>query len=524
MVNNMKTLFYLWYLKTKGTIRNLMKKPSSAIFTVFVVLLYGFIFVSLFMFKDKNPMIITTGLHTSILILIAFLALMLFSTLMSSKKALFYGEDAYFLFSGPFTRKQIMAYLTFQTVIQAIMLGFFAMIFFAGTGGAGGSFDGIFILLMFVGTILTIMTFLILTDYIYILSIGDRKYKVLSKLIPAIFIISIFIILGLTYIQTGQLKSIMVDFIQSPLFYYVPIFGWLKLTLVSYVAKDMIMCLLGIGLLLLGLIIVYIVFINYKGDFYEQALADSLDLSKRMKSFKAGNQDAMRNTKVKTNVSGKFKQGAYAILSKNILLMKKANRLLTISDIMSMGLYIVITIFSDLGYGFFIYMLVIYIFSSLQQSELYNELQNYHIYLIPDKPFKKLIAVMIPTFIKVSLMTIISIIIVGIYYQAGFSMIMMYIINMLGYICVFMSSSVLSIRFLKSRSSKIFENIMRMLLMIVCSIPSIAMTVYIVMTGNVNTTTLMIMSYSSLIMNFVISVIIIYFCQDMMNGRELKSE
>lgn len=123
MVNNMKTLFYLWYLKTKGTIRNLMKKPSSAIFTVFVVLLYGFIFVSLFMFKDKNPMIITTGLHTSILILIAFLALMLFSTLMSSKKALFYGEDAYFLFSGPFTRKQIMAYLTFQTVIQALCLG-----------------------------------------------------------------------------------------------------------------------------------------------------------------------------------------------------------------------------------------------------------------------------------------------------------------------------------------------------------------------------------------------------------------
>ena len=72
MVNNMKTLFYLWYLKTKGTVRNLMKKPSSAIFTVFVVLLYGFIFVSLFLFKDKNPMIMTTGLHTSILILIAF--------------------------------------------------------------------------------------------------------------------------------------------------------------------------------------------------------------------------------------------------------------------------------------------------------------------------------------------------------------------------------------------------------------------------------------------------------------------
>ena len=66
-----------------------------------------------------------------------------------------------------------------------------------------------------------------------------------------------------------------------------------------------------------------------------------------MKSFKAANQDGMRNTKVKTNVSGKFKKGVYAILSENILLMKKTNRLLTISDIVSMGLYIVITIFSD---------------------------------------------------------------------------------------------------------------------------------------------------------------------------------
>ena len=42
-----------------------------------------------------------------------------------------------------------------------------------------------------------------------------------------------------------------------------------------------------------------------------------------MKSFKAGNQDAMRNTKVKTNVSGKFKQGAYAILSKKYSVNEK---------------------------------------------------------------------------------------------------------------------------------------------------------------------------------------------------------
>lgn len=523
MVSNMNTLIKLWFLKTKGTIRNLMKKPSSAIFTVAVVLLYGFIFVSLFLYRDQSPMVITTSLHSSILIMIAFLAFLLFSTLMSSKKALFYGEDAYFLFSGPFTRKQIMSYLALQTIFQSIMLGFFAMIFFAGMS-TGLSFDGMFIVLMFFGIVLSVILFLVLTDYIYVLSIGDQKYKRFSKLIPAGFIVCVLIILVLTYLQTGTIKTIMVDFIQSPLFYCVPVFGWLKLSLVSYVAGDVLMCILGFGLIVLGLIIVYTLFIHYQGDFYEQALADSLDFSKRIKEAKAGNQDALRSTKVKSNVKSEFKVGAFAVLSKNLLLMKKTNRFITLSDVISIAIYILVTIFSDLGMGIFVYMMIMYVFSSLQQSELYNELQNYHIYLIPDKPIKKLIAIMIPTFIKVSSVTAISFIIVGIYYQEGVIMIINYLINMLGYISVFMSASVLSIRFLKSRSSRIFENIMRMLIMFVCSIPSVILTIYVVMSGHATPTTLLFVSYSSLVMNFVISAAIIYFCRDMMNGRELKSE
>src|SRR5699024_12786928 len=45
---------------------------------------------------------------------------------------LFSGEDAYFLFSGPFHKKQIMTFLTFQTFLQSILLSFFALIFFIG--------------------------------------------------------------------------------------------------------------------------------------------------------------------------------------------------------------------------------------------------------------------------------------------------------------------------------------------------------------------------------------------------------
>ena len=36
------------------------------------------------------------------------------------------------------------------------------------------------------------------------------------------------IILGLTYLETGRIQTIMIDFIESPLFYFVPVFGWVK--------------------------------------------------------------------------------------------------------------------------------------------------------------------------------------------------------------------------------------------------------------------------------------------------------
>lgn len=144
-----------------------------------------------------------------------------------------------------------------------------------------------------------------------------------SKLIPAIIIAFVALIIIVIYIQTGNYKTLFIDFIKADLFYIVPVFGWMKLVLVAYVEQNYQLVLLGFGCLLGAIILVYALFINYKGNFYEQALQDALDLSRRMKKVKAGNQDALRNIKIKKSVSGNFKQGAYAVMSKNILLMKR---------------------------------------------------------------------------------------------------------------------------------------------------------------------------------------------------------
>ena len=169
-------------------------------------------------------------------------------------------------------------------------------------------------------------------------------------------------------------------------------------------------------------------------------------------------------------------------------------------------------------------MMILWLFMMMGTSDLVGELKNYQIYLIPDKPYKKLIAVMIPTFMKTAIIGTLSFVVVGLYYQESVLTILMYLINMLGYIFIFMSANVLTIRILKSRTTQIFENLMRMLIMIASALPSVILTVVFIMMNTLTPTTLTIISMSSLVTNFILAIIILWSCQGMMNGRELKSD
>ena len=59
---------------------------------------------------------------------------------------------------------------------------------------------------------------------------------------------------------------------------------------------------------------------------------------------------------------GSFAKGLNAVMSKNILLMRKTNSFISVSDLISIGIYIAVTIAVDVGFGMFIYMMVIWIF------------------------------------------------------------------------------------------------------------------------------------------------------------------
>ncbi|WP_294579431.1 putative ABC exporter domain-containing protein [uncultured Thomasclavelia sp.] len=517
----MKVLFKLWCLKAKAALRNLFASKAAGITVIICGLFYLMAVVTLL--KNTSAMINDDPyLHVMILVYIGFLAILIFSSFLSSRKALFYGEDAFYLFTGPFTRKQIMIYLTLQTVLQALQFTLITLMVLLSFA-LFVSITYTFLFITILVSILAFFSFSILNDYLYVLSIGDKKYRKYAKIIPGIIIGIVVLILGIVYLQTGNYKNLLMNFAQSDLFYFVPVFGWIKLVLVAYVESNILMMLLGLALLLGFMLIVYLAFINYRGDFYEQALIDGLEFSKALKAVRQGLQQSINNQKVKTKITSGFLPGAWALLSKNFLIMRKSNDFFNKNDLITLGIYIGLTIGLDFDLDLFVYWIILWVFSAIKQSQLSRDLKNYQIYLIPDKPFNKLIAVIIPTFIKIFVYAFLAFLIVGIYYQHSLGVIMTYFTTILGYIAIFVSGSVLSLKIFKDRSSGLLEAIMQMVVMIAGAIPSSIILAIVLIQSN-SETALVLSSYVSLVINLLISFLILYSCRKMMNGWEIASK
>ncbi|MDF9825051.1 MFS family permease [Breznakia sp. PF5-3] len=522
----MNALQKLWFHKQWGTIRNLFRKPSSTIATLVMVAIYGGLLLMV-LIGPKLPINTMTmkDLHTAVLISIGFSGIIILSTLFQKRKALFYADDAFYLFSGPFSDKQIMRYLMSQTIMQSILMSLLSlamMLFFV----TDLDYSIMFLFLTWIGNFLMYFFFFVFSDYLYLLSITNEKYKKSSYIIAGVFIGIILLVFIINLAQNQfDVQNGLMSFAESNLFYFVPIFGWVKMILISYIEQQYLFVGLGFGLLLLAIAILYAIFTRFKGDYKEQALEDAQELTDYVKEVRAGKQDKTMDTRKVKNVRGTFRKGAWALFSKEMLQMRKSGAFISKQDIFILIFYFVITLFTDLGFPMFCYMLVIWLFTSLQNSSLSKELKNYQVYLIPANPLAKLIALILPMLLRVSIIICIAIIASGLYFSMEITEIFQYLVMLLGYSMVFISATVLSIKILRSRSNAVFVNLMRMLIILLCAAPGIGLTFLLIFHfGYYDMFVLQILSYSSLVLNFVISFIIILLCKNMMNGRELQSD
>ena len=520
----MKSLFYLSMTKWKGTIRNQFRSISSAILTIFMVLLYGGLFVAVFLIpSDAMSEVMNMQFNTALLMGLGVLALLCVTVLMNKRKALVYDTDAFYLFAGPYTRKQINGFILVQTWFQSAIYGLICS-YVTAMMSFGNGFTVSMRLFSFVIYWLIMAFFLTLTDYIYLWSLVKKKHEIWNYVVVLLVVFSAAAVFFLSVQRTGyDLKNGYMDFALSREFYMVPFFGWGKWAINAFSQGNYVSMLWGILLLVGCNLVLGILFLHFQKDIVEQAVEDAKSVSDYMRKVRANKGNSIMDTKKVKGIKGEFPEGAKAIFYKNMLMMRKTGNFLRKQDIFVIVLYFVISYVCMPGHRFymFCYMMMIWMFGLMNDAELLGDLKNYQIYLIPEKPLKKLFYAVIPAYLKIGIILGTAIIFSGVLNRMPVLDIVQYALMLLGYAMIFLAGTVLSVRLLKSRTNVMMENLLRMLIILVCAIPSSVLGVLCYFIFRDLNMIVMVTSIFTLVLNFGVSILIMVACQGMMNGKQM---
>lgn len=520
----MKSLFYLSMTKWKGTIRNQFRSISSAILTIFMVLLYGGLFVAVFLIpSDAMSEVMNMQFNTALLMGLGVLALLCVTVLMNKRKALVYDTDAFYLFAGPYTRKQINGFILVQTWFQSAIYGLICS-YVTAMMSFGSGFTVSMMLFSFVIYWLIMAFFLTLTDYIYLWSLVKKKHEIWNYVVVLLVVFSAAAVFFLSVQRTGyDLKNGYMDFALSREFYMVPFFGWGKWAINAFSQGNYVSMLWGILLLVGCNLVLGILFLHFQKDIVEQAVEDAKSVSDYMRKVRANKGNSIMDTKKVKGIKGEFPEGAKAIFYKNMLMMRKTGNFLRKQDIFVIVLYFVISYVCMPGHRFymFCYMMMIWMFGLMNDAELLGDLKNYQIYLIPEKPLKKLFYAVIPAYLKIGIILGTAIIFSGVLNRMPVLDIVQYALMLLGYAMIFLAGTVLSVRLLKSRTNVMMENLLRMLIILVCAIPSSVLGVLCYFIFRDLNMIVMVTSIFILVLNFGVSILIMVACQGMMNGKQM---
>lgn len=516
----MSALLYLARLKTFGMVRSWFRRPVSAILTILAVFLFLAFFITLSMNMGNEVdtfSFVILGAGSAVVITL-FLVFMLFA----KNRALVFLNDASFVLAGPFSRKEVLAYVLLNDLIQNIWvtLGFsmYILIFFQSAMGNAENMI-VYIFLIFI----TFLFAIILSSYIYVLEASYANVKRWKQIIAiAIAIIYLGIVYSQVYTRTISFE--LVEYlVYNEVIWQLPIIGWLIQAFVGFAHGNMSQFGMSVLYLLLINGVTALLFFTFKGDFYEKSIMDAERIGEIVSKAKSGNETevAMMNSKVK-NRSGKFRTGYLALWSRYWLQARKTGQFLKINDITFFIMYTAIARMSNsiISYQVLLSMVV---FISINPESMVYELKRPYIFLIPEDNFKKLLMVTLPLLQRTLFIMIMGGIAMVLLFNQTIVQALIITLSLLGIGLILIAGSVWTLYLIKSKQNPLVEQLLRMVVILMSSIPAIVIiTIMTIVAVPFDSPYWQPMYSITLVLsNFFVGGFIIYSCRNMLQGHDL---
>lgn len=388
----MSALLFLTVKKAKNRLKEMLHRPSELIIAIIFIALLMMNLVTAGQGGTEYPRRDVNEFYAIVFGVYALVFLLSAKTGFINGASMFSMADVNLLFTAPFRQKRLLSYGLVSQLGRSIMIGVFLVYQYPLLHDTYGiKFWQLLVCLAGYGV--TVFLSQMLAMLIYSVTASDDKRCRIGKILFYGISAAFPVYLGLTaYNMQGELLSSVVAASGQLVMNFFPVAGFVKLAVVGMISGNLLHFAVGL-LCIAAFIALYFVLVSViNADYYEDVLKATEVSFSAITARKEGKVAENAPRKVKVGKIGfQSGEGASAIAAKHKIENRRSRVFLL--DMTSIIMALVTIGFTFImkqsvgGFAFSVYVSLFVVVTGRWAKELLLP----YVYLIPEKPFKKLL-------------------------------------------------------------------------------------------------------------------------------------
>lgn len=527
----MEAILYITRKKLKNTILRLVRKPARLIVTLaaFALIVWMLLDMPAQSGGKMNIAILQSGYLAWLLVLGTITAL----SSLESGSLLFSLSDVNLLFVSPLSPKTILAYGLMQQTGKTFA-GFIFLLFYSGMLIENFGLASMDVVVLILGTVVFLAIVQILAQCLYCIANRGAVQRAAIKgkilLVPLVFALYV-----LYQIRQDISWQTAYTAAASPVLDAFPVVGWVRGAVFALITGDMRGAMLYIALTAAALLLVIFLLMKIDADYYEDVLSGAEKTFEVRTAVKEKRSLRTRRKKKvgKTGLNAGW--GASAFFFKHFCEARRRNRFpfsgsTVLLLLVNLGVTGIMTLVSRnngetldstaalvVACGLSVYLL----FFQNAAGEWSQELQKPYLYLVPEKPFQKLLWASLSTVLGTAMNGFVVFILLGIIFHANPFTVAACILAYAAFGTLFTAGSVLGRSVLGSIPNRGIIMVLYMLLLLLVMAPGIAGTLLIVFALQPDFLAApLVIALPIVIWNILSSLLILYGCRNLLLSWE----
>lgn len=508
--------------KIKNRIKEALHRPSEIIVGILLFAVIIFTAITGNAQGQESVLRDTQELYAIILALYALVFVLTAKNGFVNGASMFSMADVNLIFPSARSPMRVLTYGLFSQLGRSLMLGVFILYQYGWAHNAYGVSYG-FLLAVVLGYALTVFLSQMLAMLIYSLTSGDdRRNKALKAVFYAVIAVFVLYAAYAGY-QSENFLSGAVDGANTLVMKFFPIAGFVQLGVIGFSQGNYVKILIALACTAAFIMLYFVLIRVIHADYYEDVLKATEVSFSAITARKEGKavETAPRNVKVGKTGFGKG-EGASVIYQKHKIENRRGKvAFLDATTLLFAAITLVFAFVTKEALSAFVFSIYMSVFT-VGTGRWAKELSLPYVYMIPEKPFVKLVNMLkeqIPSFVIEALITFLPMCFFA--YDCTPIEASGYAIAKISFGFLFVSLNLLFQRIFGNGGSKALQITLYFLLAMVFSVPFIA--VWIVLT-NVFLQGVFVAALCGFAVNTAVAAVTLYCCRNVLQYAEFNNK